>query len=487
MSQLLTPASEPAAPVMPRVDQTPTQAATVTLVPTAERTLLGMLDAFAGAGIPFWIIDGYGGGTFDPVDIDILVPRRALGETVVRAVRDACQRTGATLISWDRDNQFVLACGSDEPRAGVGDSPSFLRIHLRPDYRRVGRFFYDGDDVLAARKPPAVATLSSPADADSFSTPSTAKEFGCYLIEKIVKSCLSPTHERVLSKVFANDPDGCATEIARFWSSANAALIASAARDCNWEVVRRAQPELRTELRRGAFARRPIWTVKYKLSKGVRKIVEFLRPSSGLHVVMLGPDGVGKSTVVEALERDLASAFCGIRYNTFAPQLLPRKPATPGGQPHGLPPRSWAASVVKGVWWIVFYSLGYHYTIRPILARGGLALNHRYCVDALVDCRRYRYAGPQWLLRLAWRLARKPDLIFVLDAPPEVVQARKKEVAFEETVRQRDAYKAIVARTRNGHVIDSTQRVVEVVGDVERVIFKFMAARAERRLGTRAN
>jgi thymidylate kinase len=237
-------------------------------------------------------------------------------------------------------------------------------------------------------------------------------------------------------------------------------------------------------LRRGAFFRRPLWTIGYRLAKGARRIAEYIRPSSGLHVVLLGPDGVGKSTVVEVLQRDLAPAFCGIEYGTFAPALLPRKPMPDGGgQPHAKPPRSLPASIIKALWWILYYSVGYHFTIRPTVARGGLALNHRYCVDAIVDRRRYRYSGPQWLLTLAWRLARKPDLVFLLDAPPEVVQARKREVAFEETVRQRDAYRKLVEPMHNGHVIDSTQPVADVVADVERVIVQFMAERTARRLG----
>jgi thymidylate kinase len=113
-------------------------------------------------------------------------------------------------------------------------------------------------------------------------------------------------------------------------------------------------------------------------------------------------------------------------------------------------------------------------------------LNHRYCVDALVDRRRYRYNGPQWLLELAWRLARKPDLVILLDAPPEVVQARKKEVAFEETIRQRDAYRKLVEAMPNGHVIDATQPVADVVADVERVILGFMAKRTTGQLGLAA-
>ena len=444
----------------------------------SERTLRSLfLILQQRRSIPYWIIDGFGDGVFDPVDIDILTPRRALPDQIATAIAESRERLGATLISWDRDHQFVLACESHAN--GESQPPEFLRVHLRPDYRRVGRYFYPGDEVLAAQP------LRASDDAEAFATPMSPREFACYLIEKIVKSCLTPTHERVLSDAFGKDPAGCTVEIGRFWSSASASLIASAAKSGNWEVVRRAQRDLRRELRRGAFLRRPFWTVGYRLRKGVRRIVEFIRPSSGLHVVMLGPDGVGKSTVVEVLQRDLAPAFCGIEYGTFAPGLLPHKPPPQGagGQPHGKPPRSLPASIIKALWWIVYYSLGYHLTIRPVLARGGLALNHRYCVDAIVDSRRYRYKGPQWMLRLAWRLARKPDLVFLLDAPPEVVQARKKEVAFEETVRQRDAYRKLVQAMPYGHIIDSTQPVADVVADVERIIFEFMAERTARRLG----
>ena len=446
--------------------------------PAAEQALARLLASLHQAGIALWVIDGFGDGVFDPVDIDILVPRAALPDQIATAIHRSSPQIGATLLSWDRDNQFVMVC---DPQVPARESPNFLRIHLRGDFRRVGRFFYDGDEVLAA--PPARGAE----DALAFAKPQSPREFGCYLLEKICKRCLGPIHERALSEVFNQNPSGCAAEIRRFWSPDSAALIEAAARSGEWEQVRGKQVQLCTELRRRAFARRPVWTIAYRLRKAARRMLEYLRPTTGLHVVMLGPDGVGKSTVVEQLQRDLAGAFCGIEYATFAPALLPRKAGTSGvGEPHGKPARSLPASIVKAIWWIIYYSLGYHFTIRPVLARGGLALNHRYCLDAIVDQRRYRYSGPQWLLKLAWRVARKPDLVFLLDAPPEVVQARKREVAFEETVRQRDAYRKLVEPMPYGHVIDATQPVAKVVARVEGIIFQYMADRAARQLALSA-
>ena len=41
----------------------------------------------------------------------------------------------------------------------------------------------------------------------------------------------------------------------------------------------------------------------------------------------------------------------------------------------------------------------------------------------------------------------KPNLIFFLDAEPEIIQARKKEVSFEECRRQSNAYRSLVPKT----------------------------------------
>lgn len=96
----------------------------------------------------------------------------------------------------------------------------------------------------------------------------------------------------------------------------------------------------------------------------------------------------------------------------------------------------------------------------------------RHFVDILVDARRYRYGGPVWTLHLLWRLIAKSDLVVLLDAPPEALQARKQEVPFEGTARQCQAYLSLVRTLRNGRIVDANQpkecvahRVVELVLD----------------------
>jgi thymidylate kinase len=138
-------------------------------------------------------------------------------------------------------------------------------------------------------------------------------------------------------------------------------------------------------------------------------------------------------------------------------------------------------------YWFVYYTFGYYVTVHLALARATLVMHDRHLVDALVDPRRYRYGGPSWLLRLIWRLAPKPDLVILLDAPPEVLQARKQEVHVEESARQREAYLSLVRTMGNGHVVDAARPLKWVVGDVNDIILRHLTTRIARRFRLEQN
>jgi len=103
--------------------------------------------------------------------------------------------------------------------------------------------------------------------------------------------------------------------------------------------------------------------------------------------------------------------------------------------------------VVRAAYWFVYYTFGY-VRLHLALARSTLVLNDRHFVDILVDRKRYRYGGPLWLLHLIWRVIPVPNLIIVLNAPPQVLQVRKQEVSFEETARQCNAYLSLAGTLR---------------------------------------
>lgn len=90
----------------------------------------------------------------------------------------------------------------------------------------------------------------------------------------------------------------------------------------------------------------------------------------------------------------------------------------------------------------------------------------RYYWDLFADPRRYRYGGPFRPARWLARWIPRPHVVIVLDAPPEVLQDRKREVSAAERARQRSAYRSLAEDLPNARVVDAARPVEDVTGEV---------------------
>lgn len=189
-----------------------------------------------------------------------------------------------------------------------------------------------------------------------------------------------------------------------------------------------------------------------------------------MKVVLLGPDGAGKSSVIDVLIRRLNDAGIPARMRHLKPKLvMPQLRNNPDSivvDPHGQPPRGAFLSLVK-IWVWVFEEW---YATLFQEEKNTVLICDRYFHDLLIDPRRYRYGGPMWMARLVAAVMPKPLLWVLLDAPPEVLRQRKQEVTPEETARQREAYLAFVRRRRRHAIVDAAQPLDRVEAEVRRAI-----------------
>jgi thymidylate kinase len=431
------------------------------------RILLGVFETLDRAGIPYCVLHGYESYPQRiKSDVDCMISAEVRPGQLIALLHENSTRIGAEVVR--SRGYYLLLAGKN-----VDGSPCFLDLDLSIDYELDDRPFYAGSEVLGSRR-----------RHQQFWIPAVNLEFGCYLVRKIAKGCLDNGQAGRLSSLYRQDAAGCRQQVARFWGARSTALILSAASSGNWEPVRRRLGKLRAELRTRATLRSPWRMVGNRLRHLAGRMSRVWRPDGGLSVVFLGPDGAGKSSVVQAMGQSLAAAFPRTTCYSFPPALLHflHRPQATDNRPHESPLRSWPASVVRAVlYWLVYNTLGYYVTVRLALARSTLVMHDRHLVDALVDPRRHRYGGPLWLLRLIWRLIPKPDLVILLDAPPGVLQARKQEVPFEETARQREAYLSLMETMKNGHVVDAARPLELVVGDVNDIILRHLTMRIARR------
>jgi thymidylate kinase len=399
------------------------------------------------------------------------MPARVVRQELAAILQQNRPELRAVVVQWlqhEATAHYLVLASEDD----VAD-PEFLALDVSSDYRRNGRVFYSGEEILASRR-----------RGEYLWAPSPAVEFGCYLVKKIAKGRLADEQGRYLTELYGRDPAGCDREISRFWRGPAADLLTDCARSGTWSILTPQLPVLRKDLlRRGSAT--AVWSMtRYWAGDTPRRLRRWRRPT-GVHLVLLGPDGAGKSTTLLGLRASLAPAFRRTAAYHLAPHAFRQPPAgAPGTDPHGRTPRSLIVSLAKLVYWAVDYIAGYHLAVRPALARSTLVLFDRYLVDALVDPRRYRYGGPRWALQALWWAIPQPDLVVLLDAPPHVLRGRKQEVPPEEIDRQRQAYRALVETLPNGHVVDAAQPLDQVVQAVERLVLNFMAARTASRLGT---
>lgn len=156
------------------------------------------------------------------------------------------------------------------------------------------------------------------------------------------------------------------------------------------------------------------------------------------YVLVAGPDGAGKSTVVDALVSRAAESGVTVHRVHHRPGLLAGRSSGRGPvtDPHAATPRGSVASALKLLVVFLDHMLGGNFQWRR-KRRKGLLLVERGWYDQVVDPRRYRLAATAipWVGRLG-RVLPRPDVVLLLAGDPSALHARKPEIGAPEVRRQ---------------------------------------------------
>lgn len=198
----------------------------------------------------------------------------------------------------------------------------------------------------------------------------------------------------------------------------------------------------------------------------------------GKFVVILGPDGVGKSTTADLVRQTLEAFHIPVAHMHlgFRPSILPtRKSLISLGKEKTSAPgeRSKVPGIIRFFYHALDYILGYFLRVRPLLVKGRIVLGERYYYGYLVDPRKRNELGfPSWLPRFIFRFfIPKPDVVILLSNDPEEIFRRRQEHSVREIERQIAAYGEIGRQAKHFFEV-KTDRPPEKIAEevVERLI-----------------
>ena len=230
-----------------------------------------------------------------------------------------------------------------------------------------------------------------------------------------------------------------------------------------FDEVLRMSSELTKALRSYVWRKRKASTVKNVLLFGGQKfsrvILKYKKYAKTFAVI--APDGAGKTTFLEVLIEQMNFYYVNMpedeRFHIyhFRPSILPNlgevgekagvmKQDTDFTKPHRSKPANPLSSLVRISYYTLDYLLGWQKCVRNDVRYDCYTVFDRYSYDFLVDPGRTKLKLPRSVRRFFVAVTPQPKFVFYLDAAPDVIYKRKKELPPEEIRRQADEYRKLV-------------------------------------------
>lgn len=435
----------------------------------AEEYLQSICQNLDSRQIPYCVLHSYD-PLFDGSDIDI-----ALGAPIERIV--------PLLIATARPKARLIQCLQHEHNAyfyvlafEIGNSYKFLKLDFCTDYQRDGLTWLPISTLLADRR-----------TCNDIVIPAPAVEAIYLILKRVLKGQITASGVKRIASLLEQDRLGLEVFIARFFGPHERIKLLTLIEKqdlFSWEF---SLPRLRRHLFSYNMMRHPGEVISYWRYEVSRKVHRILHPT-GLSVVLVGPDGSGKSSIARELSVDLLGPFRHANIFHSRPDILPAMAILVGNrshaaeaaiQPHKFEPYSSSISLIRLLYYWVDYTLGYWLRVVPSRVCSTLVIFDRYFQDYFVDQRRYRLNLPSAVVLWFVSHIPNPDIVIYLDCEVETLCRRKMELSPEELQRQRDVWLNYIHRISHGvtiHVL-ADEDLLSTTHRVAQVITRFLECR----------
>lgn len=301
------------------------------------------------------------------------------------------------------------------------------------------------------------------------------------LIQNLVAyKSLKEKYRNTIKENYATNKREINAEIIKFWGKKVGLQLINYLERNNFDAIVKYSLVLgRTAMRR-ILLKSPIRTIfniqRFLIGKFYRII--WCPKKYWRFIAVEAPDGTGKTTFINNLIVELRKyyvsdekRFC---VHHFRPSILPNlgaagekmkvmKQDKDFTNPHRAKPANGLSSFIRMLYYWIDYVIGIPIILRKEVQYERYTIFDRYIYDFLVDPERSRISLPKWIRLCFSKLVVKPQIVFVLNADPDVIYERKQELTKCEITRQLEDFHDLKKTCKNVTFIDANQTPQEMV------------------------
>lgn len=231
---------------------------------------------------------------------------------------------------------------------------------------------------------------------------------------------------------------------------------------------------------------RTLWRIGYFCMQKIHTIV-ICPQDKRKFISVLGPDGVGKSTFIDLLEKKINFYYvadgdkCEIIHHR--PGKLPNlgalgekakvmKEDTDFTNPHRSKPANMSSSFLRMTYYWLDYRLFVPLMVRRNAKWDFVTVFDRYIYDFLVDPRRSRINLPYWIRKCFAATVPQPRLVFILHTDADTIYARKPELERDEIARQLGEYRRLAGSSPRFVLLDASQTPEQLTDQAVKCILR---------------
>lgn len=295
------------------------------------------------------------------------------------------------------------------------------------------------------------------------------QEFTQYFIKKIKKNDIDENVFFKLRKLFLDDVGFLKMPLKKYFKN-TFKIINNSFDENNFEILQTNLFVINEDF--NSIQR----SVLFGSFKNIFRIAKRIVMPTGLAIGFLGPDGSGKSTIIDSIAKSHLPFRRIDNFHLKPFKLKNHHKKKCSNNPHEFPTYGIVKSYFKLMYFVFQYNIGWIKNIFLIKRKSSLIIFDRYYDDLLVDSKRYRFGGSIKLAQWARNFIPRPEIYIILTTDANVINKRKQEVSFEELKRQIIEYRKL-GKLKNYFNVDVNRAPDEIVDEVVTLIMKKLHGR----------